>query len=84
MCGTDKVAQLRSGQKLVTQIVMTLDVGVPEQRVIFVGDEFDIKSGQIYGWRDRRCMHSPFYIRMRSIGEGFGSSRRYEARSLPT
>src|SRR5271170_2726473 len=77
--GTDEVAQLRSGQKLVTEIVMTFDVGVPEQGVIFVGDELDIKSGQIYCWGDRRCMHGPFYVGMRPISEGFDFSRRRQS-----
>ena len=76
---TDEVAQLRSGQKLVTEIVMAFDVGVPEQRVTFVGEEFDIKSGQIYGWKDRRCMHGPFYIGMRQISDGFDFSRRRQS-----
>src|SRR5450755_951203 len=77
--GTHEVAQLRSGQKLVAEIVMTFDVGVPEQRVVFSDDEFDIKSGQIYRWRDLRCKNGPFYVGMPAISNGFSFSRWWQS-----
>src|SRR5271154_1677552 len=77
---THEVAQLRSGQRLVTEIMMTFDVGVPEQRGIFVGDEFDIKTGQIDCWSDRRRMDGQFYVGMHPIRGRFSFYLRWQSK----
>ena len=64
-CGAHEVAQLRSRQELMTEIVMAFDIGVPEQRVallVTTGSTCSVR--QIDGWWDRRRKDGAFDVGM--------------------
>lgn len=46
--GTNEVAKLSAGHELMTQIMISLDVGVPQPRVVSFYDKFDTQSMEVY------------------------------------
>ena len=78
--GADEVAQLRSGQELMTEIMMTFDVRVPQQASrIFVRNEINRQSGPDPSLAGRRAQHRPLDVRMSPIRDGFDFSRRRQS-----
>src|SRR5208337_4653727 len=65
--GAHEVAQLRARHELMTEVVITLDVGVPQQRVALCAHENDAEPRQIHRRNDRRLEHGAFDVGMRPI-----------------
>jgi hypothetical protein len=76
--GANQVPQLCSRQELMAKIVMTLDVGIPEQRVLFLGDQIDTQPRQIDGWDAAWGENGLLDLRMRPISDRFESFGRWQ------
>lgn len=75
-CGTDKVAQLRAGRQLMSQIMMAFDIYVPQQRFGFGADEIKLKGGEFDGGYVRRLENRLLDVRIRPVDGGLWISRR--------
>src|SRR5260370_26160710 len=73
--GAHEVTQLRSRQRLMPEIMMTLDVGVPQQGVTLFDHDFDREPIQIHRWYQLGLKHGLLDLRMRSISHRLGLSR---------
>src|ERR1022692_756499 len=71
-----EVAQLRSGHELVAEVVMALDVRIPEQGIALCPHQIDGEPSQIHRRHARGFKYSTLDLRMRLISYGLGISRR--------
>src|SRR5579863_1703645 len=74
--GAHEITQLRSRQRLMPEIMMTFDVGVPQQGVALFDHDFDRESIQIHRWHHTGLEHGLLDLRMRSISHRLSLSRR--------
>src|ERR1019366_5649482 len=73
--GAHEVAQLGAGQRLMPQVVMALDVSVPQQGVALLHDQLDAERPQVHARGDRRGEHGALDAWMFPIAHGLGISR---------
>src|SRR6266404_4420290 len=73
--GAHEITQLGSRQRLMTEIMMTFDVGVPQQRVVFFEHHVHRDPIQIYRRHQLRLKHGLLDLRMRSISYRLSLSR---------
>src|SRR5450759_399424 len=74
--GAHEVAQLRSGHELMTEVMMALDVRIPEQGVALCPHQIDAEPSQIHRGHGCGFKYSALDVRMRPITHGPGVSRR--------
>src|SRR5579885_1306736 len=77
--GAHEVAQLRAGNELMPQIVVTLNVSVPQQRLTLVADRIDREPSQIHRWDARGLEHRLLDLRASEVRRGLGVPRRRQA-----
>src|SRR5450759_604874 len=75
-CSAHEVAQLRTGQGLMSEVVMALDVGVPQQGVALLDDQIDGDRGQVHARGDQGRQHGSLDLGMPLIGDGLGFAWR--------